>query len=350
MALASYLNPLNVLSSFLHIIDLWTIQPVLRLTSFSESPTTKPEDGHFFLELSGGAKLSYQIRGSEHYGKTRPLVLVCGMSALMLDYDRLSSALSKTHPVLLYDHRGMGLSKLTPSGDEEMTIELLARDLLALIAHLEWPEVALCGYSMGGVVSQQLLTLPFNESNPVQLPFTITHVLLVSTRCRVHVGTGLRITSQGTNAPPRTIEERKAITRRVVGSLFDPGWIQARPERFEQLVDNATNALSDRPHAVIAKQGAALQKFKFDHLLSKIPDDVQILVVHGKLDQVIPYHCGEEIVKNISRARFVEVGPEPGQVPSLDFGHYWYEYFDISNWYDVMHKFVSVIPELHAVI
>ena len=39
------------------------------------------------------------------------------------------------------------------------------------------------------------------------------------------------------------MEERKAITRRVVGSLFDPGWIQARPERFEQLVDNATNAL-----------------------------------------------------------------------------------------------------------
>ncbi|KAJ2935756.1 hypothetical protein H1R20_g1339, partial [Candolleomyces eurysporus] len=146
------------------------------------------------------------------------------------------------------------------------------------------------------------------------------------------------------------MEERKAVTRRVVGSLFDPGWIQARPERFEQLVDNATNALSVRPHAVIAKQGAALQKFKFDHLLSKIPEDVQILVVHGKLDQVIPYHCGEEIVKNIPRARFVEVGPDPGQVPSLDYGHYWYEYFDISNWYDVMHSFVSTIPELHAVM
>jgi sigma54-dependent transcription regulator len=71
---------------------------VLRLTSSSsESPITKPEDGQFSLELSDGATLSYQVRGSERFGKTRPFVLVCGMSALMLDYERLANALSKTH-------------------------------------------------------------------------------------------------------------------------------------------------------------------------------------------------------------------------------------------------------------
>lgn len=52
--------------------------------------------------------------------------------------------------VLIYDHRGIGNSSLSPAGDEEISIEILARDLLALLVHLNWKEVALCGYSMGG--------------------------------------------------------------------------------------------------------------------------------------------------------------------------------------------------------
>ena len=53
--------------------------------------------------------------------------------------------------VLIYDHRGIGNSSLSPGGDEEISIEVLARDLLALLVHLNWKEVALCGYSMGGM-------------------------------------------------------------------------------------------------------------------------------------------------------------------------------------------------------
>ena len=47
-------------------------------------------------------------------------------------------------------YRGMGDSSLTLAGDEEITIELLARDLLFLLENLGWKEVALCGHSMGG--------------------------------------------------------------------------------------------------------------------------------------------------------------------------------------------------------
>jgi pimeloyl-ACP methyl ester carboxylesterase len=53
--------------------------------------------------------------------------------------------------VLIYDHRGIGNSSLSPAGNEEISIESLARDLLALLIHLNWKEVALCGYSMGGM-------------------------------------------------------------------------------------------------------------------------------------------------------------------------------------------------------
>ena len=40
---------------------------------------------------------------------------------------------------------------MSPAGDEEISIESLALDLQALLVHLNWKEVALCGYSMGGM-------------------------------------------------------------------------------------------------------------------------------------------------------------------------------------------------------
>ena len=49
----------------------------------------------------------------------------------------------------------------------------------------------------------------------------------------------------------------------------------------------------------------------------------------------------QEMLKLIPWARFVEQGDQPGQVPTLNFGHSWYDYFDIQVWDDVMQKFLS---------
>lgn len=49
----------------------------------------------------------------------------------------------------------------------------------------------------------------------------------------------------------------------------------------------------------------------------------------------------QEILNYIPQARFVETGRLPGQVPSLDFGHFWYEYFDIQVWHDVINNFMT---------
>lgn len=44
----------------------------------------------------------------------------------------------------------MGDSTRLPGEDNEMTTESLARDLVDLLAFLEWKELAICGFSMGG--------------------------------------------------------------------------------------------------------------------------------------------------------------------------------------------------------
>ncbi|PPQ68157.1 hypothetical protein CVT25_014083 [Psilocybe cyanescens] len=295
---------------------------------------------HSVYVLPDGAKLAYEIVGSYHLGRSEPIVLICGMTSVWVDYERLTQSLIKTRPVLLYDHRGIGSSSLTPSGKEEITIELLARDLAALLAHLKWKEVAICGYSMGGVIAQQMLLLPYSLVNPTLLPFRTTHLFLVGTRSVVQANIGLPISSLPNNAT-RTLEERKEIARRVVSSLVDPQWIESNGERFEFIFRRTVNPAINRPSDIIAKQALALKKFDFVKLLYQLPSDTRIMVIHGRLDRVIPFTCAEEIIKQIPQACLVEKGSLPGQIPSYEFGHFWYEYFDIHIWRDVIDTFMS---------
>ncbi|KAF9014034.1 Alpha/Beta hydrolase protein [Cyathus striatus] len=294
--------------------------------------------GFSTVVLPGGAKLAYEILGSLHLGQAEPIVLICGMSSIRSDYERLSYTLMKTRPVLIYDHCGFGDSSLSPGTQEPVTIESYARDLAFLLQHLGWKNITLCGFSMGGVIAQQMLVLPYHPVDPTPLNFEVTHVLLAGTRSAVH-SVGLPITPPSLNKK-RTPEERVAITRRVMESLFDPMWIQENNPRFQHLLTRVIRALDKKPSELIIKQMIALQNFDFKNLLYKLPAAVQIMIIHGRLDQVIPFYYGE-IKKWLPRAQFVERGNSRGQVPSFEFGHYWYEYFDAEIWRDVIDVFIG---------
>lgn len=75
---------------------------------------------------------------------------------------------------------------------------------------------------------------------------------------------------------------------------------------------------------------------------------MKVMVIHGKKDVIVPYSCGEEILQRIPWAHMVEVGSLPGQVPDLDFGHQWSEYFDIQVWHDVVEGFMADAKPSHT--
>jgi pimeloyl-ACP methyl ester carboxylesterase len=56
----------------------------------------------------------------------------------------------------------MGASRLPRDWDEEHSLDLEARDTLAVLKHLgsDFQKVSLLGWSMGGHITQVLLTLP----------------------------------------------------------------------------------------------------------------------------------------------------------------------------------------------
>ncbi|KAF9469292.1 Alpha/Beta hydrolase protein [Collybia nuda] len=296
---------------------------------------------HSTLVLEDGAQLAYEVLGSHHIESQEPIVLIGGMSSLRGDWERLAASLAVKRPVLLFDHRGMGDSTLSPGKEEVITMESLARDLLFLLCTLGWRRLSLCGFSMGGVVTQQLLFLPYLSSNPTQLPFHVTHVLLTGTLCSVlrDPRFGLRV---DTSVPdrPRTYEEKKEIARPTLEATFDPRWMAdtTNTQRFDWWLNRM---ISGRPTHVILMQGRALNRFTFDGFHDKLPKDMQFLIIHGKEDKIVPSYCGEEILQRIPWAKTVKVGQSPGEIPSLDFGHIWFEYFDIQVWYDVVNEFLK---------
>ncbi|PFH54139.1 hypothetical protein AMATHDRAFT_135616 [Amanita thiersii Skay4041] len=294
--------------------------------------------GYSTVTLPDNSQLAYEVWGSLYLGQRDPIVLVCGMSALRIDFERLSASLARYRPVLLYDHRGMGDSTPTPSGNEEISIELLARDLLFLLTHLGWKRLAICGYSMGGVVAQQLLVLPYHSKQPTPLPFQVTHLLLASTRSVVRQsGLPIFVSPSG---KPRTLEERKEIARRVLAATFDPSWVRDNKDRFEMLFKRVTG-VDHRFWLAPLKTLLQMGKFNFAGFYEKLPRNIQFLVIHGKLDAVVPFYCGEFLLENIPWAKLVEVGNLCGQVPTLNFGHHWFEYFDIRIWDDVFRCFLQ---------
>lgn len=54
--------------------------------------------GYSTVTLPDGAKLAYEVHGSFHLGERVPIVLICGMSTLRGDWERLSRSLAKTRP------------------------------------------------------------------------------------------------------------------------------------------------------------------------------------------------------------------------------------------------------------
>ena len=79
----------------------------------------------------------------------------------------------------------------------------------------------------------------------------------------------------------------------------------------------------------------------FGALHSRLPRDMQFLVIHGTLDKIVPYACSEEIMEKIPWARRVQTGRDPGKIEHLEFGHQWYGYFNVERWRQVFDVFMG---------
>ncbi len=102
--------------------------------------------------MINGFSMHYQLHGPQ---AGEPLVLVHGYTGDIGDWFDQIDEFSKTHRVLVMDHRGHGDSE-GPDHHASYTISQMADDIEAIVAHAGFDRYHLVGHSMGGGVAQEI--------------------------------------------------------------------------------------------------------------------------------------------------------------------------------------------------
>jgi pimeloyl-ACP methyl ester carboxylesterase len=115
---------------------------------------------------AAGVRFAYRRLGS---GSAIPLILLQHFRGNMDNWDpAVVDGLSVERPIILFDNRGIGRSSgLTPDNIADM-----ASDAIAFIQALALPRVDVLGFSLGGMIAQQML---------FDLPTLIRRAILVGT-------------------------------------------------------------------------------------------------------------------------------------------------------------------------
>ncbi|AOH87309.1 alpha/beta hydrolase (plasmid) [Sphingomonas panacis] len=83
-----------------------------------------------------------------------PVVLLNHWGATLDNFDpRIVDGLAASRPVYALDYRGVGAS----GGDAPLTVDEMARDMIAVIRALGLEQIDLVGFSLGGFVTQDIL-------------------------------------------------------------------------------------------------------------------------------------------------------------------------------------------------
>ena len=113
--------------------------------------------------------------GYREVGRGSPLLLITGFSASMDDWSpAFVNALASHHRVVVFDNAGVGRTATTSSA---LTITAMANQTSALISSLGLGRTAVLGWSMGGMIAQELA---------VQHPSQVSDLVLAATQA----GTG----------------------------------------------------------------------------------------------------------------------------------------------------------------
>lgn len=104
-------------------------------------PTAKINDIDIYFETHGASG--------------EPLVLVHGYTGDITDWRHQLPEFSRTHRVLIMDHRGHGKSE-APTDRESYSIDQMSRDVEALISEVGFDRYHLLGHSMGGTMAQEI--------------------------------------------------------------------------------------------------------------------------------------------------------------------------------------------------
>ncbi|MFD2682285.1 alpha/beta fold hydrolase [Bacillus seohaeanensis] len=109
----------------------------------------------------------------DKFGSGEPLVLIHGIGEHKEGW-RCQYDLADQYDLIIPDLRGFGKTEL--GDDKNPSIEIYARDILALLDHLNIQKAHICGLSMGGIIAQELYRINRDKVQSLVLANSLSYV------------------------------------------------------------------------------------------------------------------------------------------------------------------------------
>lgn len=230
-------------------------------------------------------------------GIGRPVVLIHGYPFNRSLWNEQIEALSSTCRVIAPDLRGFGESDAAATA----SMNDMAQDVAHLMDHLEIPQAAIGGLSMGGYVA-----LAFYK----QFPSRVRAIVLADTRAQADTEESKQTRAQ--QAKKALDEGMAGIADTMLPKLLTPETVSKRPEVVKRVRDMM---LKTKPEGAAAALRGMAERDDHTELLSKIA--VPSLILVGAEDAITPVADSEKMHHAIAGSRLV-VLEHAGHVSNLE--------------------------------
>ncbi|HKV63683.1 MAG TPA: 3-oxoadipate enol-lactonase [Candidatus Acidoferrum sp.] len=230
---------------------------------------------------SGEARIHYVLEGQSG---SPVLVFSNSLGANYSMWDLQASEFHKQFRILRYDTRGHGQSSSTPG---PYSIELLAKDVIALLDFLDLDRVHFCGLSMGGMIG---MWLGFNA------PKRLSNLVLCNTGAKIG-------TPEAWNARIDAVRKNgmKSIASAVVERWFTPSFREKSPE----IISNTHKMIEQANSGGYAACCAAIRDCDYREQVAAIR--TASLVISGAHDPATPPADGRFLAQKIPGAQYAEL-------------------------------------------
>lgn len=244
------------------------------------------------IEKLNGINIYYEVHGTGD-----PLVLIMGFGAKGSEWYAQIPALSKNYQVVCFDNRGVGKSERP---DYPYTMKNFIDDVIALLDFLKIESAHICGVSMGGMISLQLVLAHPERVNRL--------ILLATTPIGAQVDLLVKYIEQGERLP---LEDRAKATLQI---LYTKGF-QEKVINDKALWEQFLSSFIEDPTTVqdYKNQADAIRNHDVRNRLSEIQKPTLIMV--GTNDLLLPARFSRKIARGIPNSELVVLkGPGHGLI------------------------------------
>lgn len=251
---------------------------------------------------TGGVDFAYRELG-QHHGGT-PVVMLTHLAAVLDNWDpRIFDGLAAKHHVVAFDNRGIGASSGSPSS----SMEEMADDAIAFMQAKGFQKVDLLGFSLGGMVAQEIV---------LKEPQRVRKMVLAGTGPAG--GEGIRTVAGVTFYDMLRGFFTGQDAKQFLFFTRTPGGIEAGKAFLARLEERTENRDTEISVSAFLAQLEALRVWG-----AKAPADLSVvtqpvLVVNGDNDRMVPTINSHDLARRLPSSQLI-IYPDAGHGGAFQF-------------------------------